>query len=118
VSIIEKRICKKHGETDFVQERSGSFRCKKCRCHATSERRKNNKKDLIVFHGGKCQICGYNKYARALHFHHLGKKDFSIADKGKTLAFKKLLAESQKCILVCANCHSELHAGLIDFTNT
>ena len=37
-------------------------------------------------------------------------KDFSIS--GKSLSFEKLKSEVDKCILVCSNCHSEIHEGI------
>lgn len=78
------------------------------------EWRKRTKKKLVDYKGGKCQICDYNKSLNALHFHHLdpSEKDFSIS--GKSLSFDKLKIEVDKCILVCSNCHSEIHEGLID----
>jgi 5-methylcytosine-specific restriction endonuclease McrA len=80
---------------------------------AVIEWRKRTKIKLVEYKGGKCQKCGYNKSFNALHFHHLNpnEKDFSIS--GKSLSFEKLKNEVDKCILVCSNCHSEIHEGLI-----
>ena len=36
---------------------------------------------------------------------------------GGTKSFKKLKPEIDKCILVCSNCHREIHAGLINILN-
>lgn len=62
--------------------------------------------------GGSCARCGYNNCLKALEFHHLdpNKKDFTISNDH----FKLLDAveESKKCVLLCANCHRELHEGL------
>jgi len=33
---------------------------------------------------------------------------------GKSLSFDKLKKEADKCILVCQNCHGEIHAGLLE----
>lgn len=75
---------------------------------------KRIKEALIQYKGGKCQICGYNKCNSALEFHHIEpqQKDFSIS--GGTKSFENLKPEVDKCILVCANCHREIHAGLIN----
>ena len=71
--------------------------------------------DLIRKHrGGKCERCGYNFYLGALEFHHIvpDEKDFTIGDRDFRL--KDCIAETKKCVLICANCHREVHAGLWD----
>jgi IS30 family transposase len=80
---------------------------------AVIEWRKRTKIKLVEYKGGKCQLCDYNKSLNALHFHHLdpSEKDFSIS--GKSLSFDKLKSEVDKCVLVCSNCHSEIHEGII-----
>jgi hypothetical protein len=72
-------------------------------------KRYNIKKKLVDYKGGKCEKCGYNKSLRALQFHHLdpSQKDFTISGVG-TLN-ESVIKELNKCILVCANCHSEIH---------
>lgn len=70
------------------------------------------KLDLIKLKGNKCNICGYDKNLAALEFHHLDptKKKFRL--DSRVLSNKKwneILEEAKKCILVCANCHRELH---------
>ena len=80
---------------------------------AVAKRRREVKMSAIEYRGGKCQICGYNKYQGALDLHHInGKKEFGIADKGYTRSWEKVKTELDKCILVCANCHRELEAGV------
>lgn len=78
-----------------------------------SEYRVNIKQRLVDYKGGKCQICGYNRCINALEFHHVNpeEKDFTIS--GGTKSFDTLKPEIDKCILVCSNCHREIHAGLI-----
>lgn len=58
-----------------------------------------------------CCKCRYNKCLDALHFHHKNptKKIAKINKIRKTGNLNKVKAEIQKCILVCANCHAELH---------
>lgn len=62
--------------------------------------------------GGKCERCGYNNYLGALEFHHLDptKKEFTIGNRDFKL--QECIEESKKCILICSNCHKELHAEL------
>lgn len=75
--------------------------------------RKRTKLKLVEYKGGKCQCCGYSKCIEALEFHHIdaSSKEFSIS--GKSSSFEKLKKEVDKCILVCSNCHKEIHAGIL-----
>jgi len=74
--------------------------------------RKRKKIELVEYKGGKCEKCGYNKCVKALTFHHLdpNEKDFTIS--GKSWSVDKLKKEVDKCILVCSNCHIEIHAEI------
>ena len=79
------------------------------------EKRRRYKNRIIQAMGGKCQCCGYDKYDGALELHHINpdEKEFSICDK-TYIAWEKIEEELKKCILVCANCHREIEAELID----
>lgn len=83
--------------------------------------KKMEKAKLIAFNykGEKCQICGYNKCKRALDFHHVNpsEKSFNISSEGYSKSFELLKTELDKCILVCSNCHREIHDGLIDISS-
>lgn len=64
--------------------------------------------------GGCCAVCGYRRTILNLHFPHVdpSAKSFQMnAAAGKSLAAYR--AEAAKCVLVCANCHGEIEAGLI-----
>ena len=52
---------------------------------------------------------------RALEFHHLNpeEKDFGIS-KTLTRSMDSLRKEVDKCILVCSNCHAEIHDELFN----
>jgi len=80
---------------------------------AVDKRRKKIRTMSIDYKGGCCAICGYNKCANALEFHHKNSdtKDFGISAKGYTRSWEKVKAELDKCVLLCANCHRELHDG-------
>lgn len=71
---------------------------------------------LIKYAGNRCQICGYNRSNAALAFHHLDPSTKLFAISSVRLHFRpqRLIAEAEKCCLVCHNCHSEIHDGLID----
>ena len=77
--------------------------------HFNSSRRKLKEK-LVEYKGGKCEICGYDKCIAALDFHHLdpNEKEYAICN-GDYKSFEKVKKEVDKCILVCANCHREIH---------
>ena len=109
---ITQKTCKKHGNTDFVLEGRGYYRCKQCRLDGVSKRRKNIKIKAVEYKGGKCEVCGYDKYIGALEFHHLDpkKKDFNLSYKGCTRKWETVKKEIDKCALVCSNCHKEIHA--------
>lgn len=68
----------------------------------------------IEYLGGKCQICGYDRCIDALDIHHKDpkKKSFGISEDGVTRSWERVKAEIEHCILICANCHREVHAGI------
>lgn len=79
--------------------------------------RHNLKQRLLYVMGEKCCICGYNKCSAALEFHHKNskEKDFTLSANAN-ISFAKANEEIKKCILVCANCHREIHNFNIDVT--
>ena len=105
-------VCNKHGLTEY----SDKNRCRKCLVEAVQKRRDVVKVKAVNYKGGKCSICGYNKYLGALEFHHLNPeaKDFSISQKANTRSWEKVKEEINKCILVCSNCHREIHGKLFE----
>jgi predicted nucleic acid-binding Zn ribbon protein len=81
--------------------------------HKVVSWRQRQKAKAVKHKGGKCHICSYAKSMRALKFHHLdpSKKEFSIGVKGNTRSWERVKIELEKCILVCGNCHDEIHEG-------
>lgn len=71
--------------------------------------RKKRKKELIKYKGGRCQCCGYDKSMNVLQFHHINpeEKDFTIGGRNYSIEIMKL--EVDKCVLLCSNCHIEIH---------
>ena len=71
------------------------------------------RKMLIVRQlGGCCKICGYHKNLSALTFHHKNAENKGFKLDLRSLSNRKLSQiniELRKCILVCSNCHAELH---------
>lgn len=77
---------------------------------------KKKREYCINYAGKKCMICGYSRCVNALEFHHKdpSKKDFGISSTTITNKSVELLRnEIEKCILVCANCHREIHYNII-----
>ncbi len=78
---------------------------------AVIKRRKKVRLMAIEHLGGKCERCGYKKCVRALSFHHKdpAQKSFGISAQGMTRSWEKVKQEVEKCMLLCANCHMEIH---------
>ena len=105
--------CARHGETEFLLEGRGYYRCKRCRSEAVVRHRQKVKTTLIAEAGGRCVICGYARNARALQFHHLdpSEKRLGLSSQGVTYSLEALRDEARKCVLLCANCHAEVEDG-------
>lgn len=84
--------------------------CKKCQIKKTHERLKALKIKAIEYKGGKCEKCGYDKCTAALEFHHTNPllKDLDPS-KALTRSWENAKKELDKCILICSNCHREIH---------
>lgn len=107
--------------------RSGELRsgkpsgyCRDCYNGQVLTRIRSLKEALCRYKGGKCVGCGYDRYFGSMDFHHLdpAHKDFTISDYRKASVSddgvlpKDLRDELDKCVLVCACCHREIHAGV------
>jgi transposase len=107
-------LCATHGETMFVLDRRGYYRCRRCRSASVSRRRRRLKELLVAEAGGACVLCGYSRCMAALEFHHVAPEDkaFSLSEEGVTRSLARARAEARKCVLLCANCHAEVEAGV------
>jgi hypothetical protein len=108
------RLCRRHGVTAFVLEGRGSYRCKRCRQERVAGWRRQVKATLVAEAGGHCLLCGYGVCPAALQFHHLdpGTKSFALSHDGVTRSLARARQEATKCVLLCANCHAEVEAGV------
>lgn len=72
------------------------------------------KRRAIEYKGGCCELCGYSRCVEALEFHHEdpSEKEFGLGQRGLTRSWEKIKAELDKCQLLCANCHREVHAAI------
>ncbi len=107
--------CKKDVKTENFHQRRGkafsSTYCKPCTTDQTLERMRKLKSQMIEYKGGCCVRCGYDKYQGALELHHTDpkEKDFNPSHLRKYSFDDRIKSELDKCILVCANCHREVH---------
>lgn len=94
------REASKHGSRNKISSR-------------IAEHRRKLKRKGICYSGSKCLKCGYNSCDDVLAFHHLdpSQKEYGLGH-GKTNSWDKFKEEADKTILLCHNCHSELHAGI------
>jgi Zn ribbon nucleic-acid-binding protein len=98
---------------------SGAYRkegrateCESCRSRRKSRANYFYTKNKIVeYLGGKCQKCGYNKCLAALVAHHVNpnSKNIGMANHTRRNLWYDIVKELNKCILLCQNCHNELH---------
>jgi Homeodomain-like domain-containing protein len=112
---VAPRSCPRHGTTKFVRRGDDKgWRCLRCRSEAVTRRRQRVKEILVREAGGSCVLCAYDRYIGALGFHHLdpGTKRFSLGDMGVARSLDRARAEARKCMLLCANCHAEVEAGV------
>ncbi len=93
------------------QERHLGNICHQCIKKYINERKINLKKEAIKTCGSAtCFVCGFSDGVSSLCFHHLDPlvKDNKIG----SMSIKSVEKEIGKCILVCHNCHREIHGGL------
>jgi hypothetical protein len=98
--------------------RQTKYCSQKCKTHELSsypqqkQRRFIRKLELIKRAGGACANCGYSTNTAAFHFHHVDptKKSFLLDSRAiVNRPLESVLEEFANCILLCANCHAELH---------
>ena len=122
-TINDKKICTKCALnkpiTDyyFKDKTTNSLHseCKLCFNSRVTKQFRNLKAQCIEYKGSKCQICSYERYQGALEFHHLdpNEKDFAISEANSRVFNNTIKEELDKCILLCSNCHREVHGGVV-----
>jgi transposase len=118
----DRKICftckKEKNNSEFYKRTANQLQtnCKECKKKLQNEKYRIFKKEMVDYKGGECQCCGYNNCFHALDFHHINPKtkSFAIANTTKRKITQEVAEELDKCILVCSNCHREIHAGYID----
>lgn len=94
----------------YNPQRKKGFTKTQCNSCIVNRRRFKTKLRAIEYKGGKCTKCGYTYNASCMTFHHLdpAQKDFDIGG-AHCHSWETLKAELDKCILLCHNCHGDLH---------
>lgn len=72
---------------------------------------------LLEEAGSRCRQCGYSRNLAALTWHHLHPKDKSFSLDMRSMSNRserEIRSEIGKCIVLCANCHAELHFPQLD----
>lgn len=109
-----RQHCERHGSTRFALRTDGAYRCLQCAAESVSRRRRAVRAIVVAEAGARCSRCGYDRYPGALQFHHLDpdEKEFGISGRGLTRSLARVREEATKCVLLCANCHAEVEAGV------
>ena len=69
------------------------------------------KRELVAYKGGKCERCDEEYHPNVFDFHHHDHtlKKFGVSQANMQRSWANLLNEVDKCHLLCANCHREVH---------
>lgn len=115
-SALEIRCCRTCGEekplTEYFSKGNGKrhVSCKTCEIRRRRDRRRERKQRAIDYLGGKCAVCGYDRCSGAMDFHHISPSEKDPKVKRITRwSWEKVVVELDKCVLLCANCHREVH---------
>jgi len=112
----KRLVCKECGKKYTYSKKKGhtlSY-CNTCKTRLS---RKKLKLKAIKYKGGECKLCGYRKNPTSLSFHHIdsSKKEAEISRLIMSVkCWNTIKKELDKCVLLCANCHLEVHAGVTE----
>ena len=101
----QTKFCSRHCKNCYGNNRFQSYLAQQARGRA-------RKLKLIAAKGGKCQVCGYCRNHSALEFHHVDPATKLFNLDLRALSNRKwavVCDEAQKCVLLCSNCHKEIH---------
>lgn len=71
------------------------------------------KRRLVICFGGRCGVCNLVDHDVVYDFHHRDPANKNFQPTAKIRAWPKVVAEMQKCVMVCSHCHRKIHSGLI-----
>jgi hypothetical protein len=96
--------CRKEYHRDHYLKNTNVYKAK-----ANNHRKRNRDYIRNFKKTQKCAECGENRWY-VLDFHHFEDKKFNVSEMiVKASSLEKIKKEIEKCIILCANCHRELH---------
>jgi hypothetical protein len=101
----QRRFCSRHCKNADTNNRHQNYAAQK-------SRGLRRKLDLLDRHGARCRRCGYDRNLAALSWHHADprKKSFSLDMRSlSNRSEAEIFREAAKCIVLCLNCHAEMH---------
>jgi hypothetical protein len=106
LQIIVCSICNRN----YIYSKKAGHTKKVCNSCVVNKYKTAFKKKCVEYKGGECKICGYKKCLRALSFHHTNPKTKEFIISGAHCRKWEIIRlELDKCILLCENCHLEIH---------
>jgi len=113
------RVCANKGTKSYLYKRSpknkgnSAFDRREYNRNYNNKMRMEKKKKIIDHMGNQCWKCGAKNLPICVwQWHHLNPEDKEIAlSQLLNKSFEKILSESEKCVLVCSNCHKTIHYG-------
>jgi len=109
-------VSKRWRDNTPEKQKEYSIKYRERKAKTDKQRRERVKKYVNYYKLSKgCAICGYRKCVEALVFHHIdnGNKKFDVASVAKNGAnIERIKNEIDKCMVLCSNCHAELHTKI------
>ena len=124
---LRMKVCKICGEEKQLEDfytngktPKGSVKykpeCKLCHTELQQEFVELKQRKLDEVFGTSCVVCGYSRCRKALDFHHTNPniKEYEPSQITRNyMTVENMLKELESCVLLCSNCHREVHAGFI-----
>lgn len=116
-----RKLCLKCNQAFTIEKfyfSKGRYRpyCKTCEIKSAVEAQHQQKQKIVDFKGGQCQKCGYNRCLDALELHHHDPNGKESSIRFTNNSWHKVVKEIEKCELLCANCHREVHKEMRSMT--
>ena len=100
-------------DREYIYNRASGHTTKRCNSCQVNTRRFKLRLKILEYLGNKCQGCGYSQCIQALDAHHINsdEKEFNISGS-HSRSWESIIKELDKCVLLCSNCHREVHYGV------